>query len=244
MGKGKRLSSLVMAIICSISTLIILLVLFYFFKINIKARLNNSNAQIALGKQYLTSNSQNLDSLNKAKYWFKKADKNNNPLGGFYLGKMFYDGVGGSQDKQQALLYFIDSAKKGCLESEFNAGLMLLNGDGVEGRVDLAIPILEDVANHGYDPACRALGLYYFKGGSNQGPDFSKSLLWFEKSVNTSPGFSSSYYYLWKIYSDKSSNFYNAEKAIRFRSIMVEEARKGASKGDLDAIQTLKELNH
>lgn len=218
----------------AIGLILLFALLFMLPKATLKFRAlaGNDKAQFELGKKYFDDK-----SFIKAEYWFDKAREGGNIYAPFYMGQIYYYGYEIPSDHKKALALFIESAKRGLIEGEYNAGLLMLRGDGVEPRPDLALPILEDAANHGYSDAAILLGRYWLNSKGDKANNYKKAIYWFNKDINSSKHITASYYFASLIHSDHDGNYYDPELAKKYMELVRSRLKVGIKQGDSSAQQ-------
>jgi hypothetical protein len=98
-----------------------------------------------------------------------------------YLGSMYYDGVGVTQNDQQAVIWFRKAAGQGRAEAHFSMGVMYLGGRGVAQDYRQAADWFRKAAEKGVAHAQTQLGMMYY-AGAGVAQDEEQAATWFRKA--------------------------------------------------------------
>ncbi|MCU7850553.1 MAG: sel1 repeat family protein [Candidatus Thiodiazotropha sp. (ex Lucinoma kastoroae)] len=83
------------------------------------------------------------------------------------------------KDEQGAFYWYCQAIKQGYVYAKWNAGSMLLHGDGgIPKNEELAMMLIEDAANSGVNDACIFLSFCYLNGKHGKGMDIDLSKQW------------------------------------------------------------------
>ncbi|MBT3056559.1 MAG: sel1 repeat family protein [Candidatus Thiodiazotropha sp. (ex Codakia orbicularis)] len=89
------------------------------------------------------------------------------------------------KDEQGAFYWYCQAIKQGYVYAKWNAGIMLLHGDGgIPKNQELAMMLIEDAANAGDNDACKFLSLSYLNGKYGKDKDIDLSEQWNKKAQN------------------------------------------------------------
>ena len=86
----------------------------------------------------------------------------------------------GFTDEVEARRWYMLAARHGYIESKWNLGTMLLEGDGGPNDVDTAMTLIEQSAHEGWLAACRFMCDIYRLGSYGVKPDEAKARQWDE----------------------------------------------------------------
>lgn len=145
-----------------------------------------SESQYWLGLMYFSGKSF------EPKYWlgitqdfdtafeyFMKSQEH--PTSQYFLGQMYYEGIGIKKDFKQAFFWFSKSAELGDIKSQTYLGMCYFDGNGTLKNPERAIFWWQKAAEANDSMAQYALGMCYFKGiGVNTNK--SKAAYWIEKA--------------------------------------------------------------
>lgn len=124
------------------------------------ANQDNAEAQFYMG--YIATQ---LNTPDKAVFWYRKAASNNYEKAFLGLGLLFYDGQAGvKKDLKKAFYWFKQAAAKNIPEAQLTTGLMLFNGQGVEKSYTQAAKWFEQAAAANNTTAQFNLGYMYAAG--------------------------------------------------------------------------------
>ena len=98
-----------------------------------------------------------LDNYIEAKKWFEQAASDGEPLSRYYLGMIYYDGMGIKQDKQMAAEWLTLAAEIGNEKAQLLLGEMYESGDGVEKNEAVGLDWIRRSAAQGFKPAVEKL---------------------------------------------------------------------------------------
>lgn len=105
-----------------------------------------------------------------------------NPTAQTYIGLMFFDGNGVSQDRKEAYDWLRKAAEQGNRVSQFYLGLMRYFGDGVPTNLNEAKHWFQNLAEQGDANGQYYLGVMLYRGEG--GPeDIYMARKWFQKSA-------------------------------------------------------------
>jgi TPR repeat protein len=142
------------------------------------AQQGNANAQVLLGRRYVSGEGVPVD-LKRAFEWLTKAANQGNASGQADLGIMYYVGKGVSQDLNRALSLFTKGAEQGNAMARYGLGLMYYTGNGVPKDVRKAIELVQKAAKQGNSLAQASLGNFYYTGEGVQ-RNLIESYMWFK----------------------------------------------------------------
>jgi len=81
---------------------------------------------------------------------FKTLSEQGNARAQYYLGSMYYFGVGITQDKAEAVKWYLKAAEQGDAEAQYELGHCYYEGEGVPGNVEEAMKWLRKADEQGY----------------------------------------------------------------------------------------------
>ena len=120
-----------------------------------------------------------IDEIRSQEKWAKEGDVESQSI----IGAKLANGDFVEQDELGALYWFIQAIKQGHTHSKFNAGTMLVNGDGnINKNIEVGMMLIESAANDGEGGACQFLSYCFQIGAFGKEKDESLSKLWHEKS--------------------------------------------------------------
>jgi hypothetical protein len=97
----------------------------------------------------------------------------------WYLGVMFHDGQGVTQDYAEAVKWFRKAVEHGYARAQYNLGVMYRRGHGVQQDNVEAVKWYGKAAEQGFAEAQYSLGVMYAEGqGVRQ--DFVRAHMWFD----------------------------------------------------------------
>jgi TPR repeat protein len=112
-----------------------------------KANNNDYTAAYNLGKIYLTGCEGVAQDYNKARGYLSVAANNGVVGANYYLGKMYYNGIGVAVDHAKAKEFFERSAQANNVFSNYYLGKIYYWGDGVEKNVSKASELKASILN-------------------------------------------------------------------------------------------------
>lgn len=86
-------------------------------------------------------------------------------------------------DERAAFFWYCQACLSGLAEAKFNAGVMLINGEGAEVNVALGMHLIEDAAALGENNACMFISFCYARGGYGKAVDEKLAEYWRLKSL-------------------------------------------------------------
>ena len=134
-----------------------------FSKWKTMAEQGNAEAQVHIGKMYVTGNGVALN-WNEAAKWYRKAAEQGHAHAQYSLGLRYYYGVFVSADSSEAIKWFLKAAEQGDASAQDKLGSMYSRGDGVPKNSAKAVEWYRKAAEHGYAEAQFILGLRYDNG--------------------------------------------------------------------------------
>lgn len=202
----------------------------------------NCMAQYTLGNIY-SSDKYGMQDMDKAIYWYEKAESGGNEfasykLGKIYLGakdyvnavkhlemcnnkyayyslaKIYLDETNEMFNPEKGIGYMEKAAEEGNQFAMYRMGNIYYQGTYTEKDIDKAVYWYEKAENSGNEYASFRLGKIYYEQ-----KDYEKAISHFEKCDNDN-----ALYLMGKMYLDKDSNIFNSEKGIGY---MLEAAEKG-----------------
>lgn len=105
------------------------------------------------------------------------------PLAQHSLASRFATGRGVEKDESAAFFWYCQACSHGLAEAKFNAGTMLINGEGIEKNVELGIRLIQEAAEHGENNACVFISLCHARGAYGKTADKNASEAWHLKSL-------------------------------------------------------------
>jgi len=122
-----------------------------FEQIRARAEKGEAFAQLAMGTGYLFGSKSTARDHVAARFWFRKAADQGDRQAQRFLGMMFEQGWGGTQDFAEALTWYRKAAEQGDAIAQYSLGSMYAEGRGVTQDsvraymwVSLAAPSLPD----------------------------------------------------------------------------------------------------
>lgn len=119
----------------------------------------------------------------EASRFIPSVDKNNATVQ-FYLGMMYADGHGVSQDDYEAVRWWRKAAEQGFAGAQHNLGNMYYNGTGVSKDEYEALKWYRKAAEQGVAIAQCYLGRIYANGECGVSKDEYEALKWYRKAAN------------------------------------------------------------
>ena len=124
----------------------------------------------------------------RAFQWYIEAHEQGDLDAQYYLGTMYFLGVGFRQDTGKALQWYKKAAVHGDVRSQYQLALMYLRGEGVSKDYTLAAKWLLMAANEGYGRAQSDLAFLYQNGwGVEQ--NYESAFLWYQKAAQQENAF-------------------------------------------------------
>jgi TPR repeat protein len=148
-------------------------------------------AQAGVGMAYFMGNKNVKKDYKKAKMWLEKAVAQDNEMGQFVLGAMYFKGIGVKKDEVEGVKLITKAAEKGFVEAQNILGEIYLDSKDYKNSIHWHTK----AAEQGYAKSQLELGyLYYYVSPSmyahiniDKGmlpyKDASKALLWFTKAA-------------------------------------------------------------
>lgn len=112
----------------------------------------------------------------------KPAAKDGDARAAFYLGSIYYRGLGVDRDLSRAFHWVKRAAMAGHAKAQVAVGYSYSNGLGVERNESLAIKWYRKAAEQGDAVARRNLGLMYEEGAGVE-QDYAKALKWYRRAA-------------------------------------------------------------
>jgi TPR repeat protein len=101
------------------------------------------------------------------------------------LGAAFAQGYFIKKDPQAALYWYAQATKQGYTHAKWNAGAMLVEGEGIpRANVDLGMSLIEQAADCGDSSACHFLALCLEHGANDKTRDIAMSEKWRQSASN------------------------------------------------------------
>jgi TPR repeat protein len=156
---------------------------------------------------------------------FQETAKSNNAIAQHMLAICYYYGHGVEINKSSALFWFREASDKSFAKSLMMAGLMLMNGEGIEKSIDESLLYLEKAARSDDAYSCRLLG-GIFAGEINEfesKTDLPKAIEYFEMGANLEDAgcMQRLAYFI------NEENLYSNEGAVRALELNVRSAELG-----------------
>jgi len=111
-----------------------------------------------------------------------KLQKADSPQGQYYLGTIYFNGLGTQKDPVQAVKWYTRAAKQGHPEAQFALGSMYAKGEGVQVNLTTAVDWYKKSALQNNSKAQFNLGIAYGTG-SGVPRDEAEALKWIRKSA-------------------------------------------------------------
>lgn len=166
----------------------------------------------------------------EAHSYCRQAADYGHPLSQFWLGSLFYEGLGVAKSLKLAFHWWFKSAQEGNVTAQYNLGRLYQWGLGVSKNAHLALHWYQQAAQHQDAYAQHSLGVLYQQGlGVEQ--DLSMARQWYEKAANQ--GLAESQYNLAQLY------FKHARDPVKAYVWLLMASRQG----DKLAHQDLETLN-
>lgn len=186
------------------------------------AKLGNINAQYALGKLWLETESGD-SSL--AVEWLTRAANADHSSAQYALGKLYRDGVYFEKDMGQAMKWFRSSAELGNAYAAYQMGQLLLLEEGGSKDVETAMKWLKMSAEKGNSIAQYRLGMLYLKGEEIP-VQVDEAVKWLQQAADQENEWA--LYQLGKLYfSGKQVKTY-VETAVRYLKLCAEKGNQYA----------------
>ena len=186
------------------------------------AKLGNTNAQYALGKLWLETESGD-SSL--AVEWLTKAANADHSSAQYALGKLYRDGVYFEKDIDQAMKWFRSSAELGNAYAAYQMGQLLLFGEGGSKDVETAMKWLKMSSEKGNSIAQYRLGMLYLKGEEIP-VQVEEAVKWLQKAADQENEWA--LYQLGKLYFSGEQVSKDVETAVRYLKLCAEKGNQYA----------------
>jgi TPR repeat protein len=98
------------------------------------------------------------------------------------VGHFYEQGLGVTQDYEQAISWYLKASEQGLAAAQHNAGMLYYNGTGVEQDYSQAFILFEQAAQQDITEAQYMLGLMYHQGHERDA-DYDQAREWFLKSA-------------------------------------------------------------
>lgn len=95
---------------------------------------------------------------------FEPLAKNGNTSAQYYLGWMYFDGLGTPMDYEQAIKWFRKAAEQGDALAQLKLGMMYEQGQGTPKDYKIAASWVRKALEQNYEPAQIILSTYYYFG--------------------------------------------------------------------------------
>ena len=117
-----------------------------------------SDAAFALGLIYFNGEAPAIIEMELAFKYFQLASEGKNYLAIFWLGKMFFHGLGTKQDTSEAFRCFKEASDRGIVEAAFHLGQCYITGTGCNHvDLDAGFELIRHAASKGNDDAISIL---------------------------------------------------------------------------------------
>ena len=147
------------------------------------AKSGHAGAMHNIGAMFLSGRGVEKDET-IAHGWFLKAAEKGEPAGQYEAAQALRIGRGVPQDLKRAILLYKSAAEKDFVDAQFSLGLMLAEGEGLEGPMpEEAEPWYQRATNNGHGGAAHNLGVMYAKGRGVE-LNMGKALELFECAVS------------------------------------------------------------
>ena len=186
------------------------------------AKLGNTNAQYALGKLWLETES---GDSNLAVEWITKAANADHSSAQYALGKLYRDGVYFEKDIDQAMKWFRSSAELGNAYAAYQMGQLLLLGKGGSKDVETAMKWLKMSAEKGNSIAQYRLGMLYLNGEEIP-VQVDEAVKWLQKAADQENEWA--LYQLGKLYFSGEQVKKDVETAVRYLKLCAEKGNQYA----------------
>ncbi|MBS0648669.1 MAG: sel1 repeat family protein [Verrucomicrobia bacterium] len=131
-------------------------------KYRIAAEQGNAEAQLNLGKCYLSGHGIAQDEK-EAVTWFQKSSEQGNVDADYELGTCYFEGRGVAKDRQAAFKWFQKSAELGQARAQYKVGNCYFHGWGVAVDEKKAFEWIEKAAKQGNSEAKQMLDEVIFQ---------------------------------------------------------------------------------
>ncbi|KAG9306421.1 hypothetical protein G9A89_018304 [Geosiphon pyriformis] len=130
---------------------------------------NEYSKVASLMKKYLVRNQKTPEDLfnclnNKSSKQFQKAANAEDSFGQFFLAYCYDNGIGASQDSEQAFELYSKAAEAGHLDAQYNLALFYANGEGTTKNLEKTFKLYSKAADAGHLNAQYNLGICYDNG--------------------------------------------------------------------------------
>jgi TPR repeat protein len=180
---------------------------------------------------------QNLESIylsgdeprfsdEEALSWYLWKANTGNVDAQYYLGEIFYLGLGISRDFAQAATWYSQAAEHDHMKAQYRMGCLALEGRGMVRDPSRAAVWFTRSANRGYAPAQCALGQCYFNGDGVE-RDPSKALRWFVLSAGQC--FRDAQYHLGELYERGVGGTANCTEAYKWYCLAADQGLEAAA---------------
>lgn len=133
-------------------------------------------------KELLSTNGKNKD-ITRATFLLRKAAKQGNGEAEYLLGMAYYEGLGVSQNWDDAKNWFAKSVEHGYPNAMYQLGFMYHYGIGTEPNIMKALELYTNSQDLGYGKAMKMLGKVYHTGELGV-LDENRSQQYYEESFN------------------------------------------------------------
>lgn len=101
----------------------------------------------------------------------------------YYLGRLYYCGLGTESDRDIAMQWYKKALNNGFSQARFEIGEIYYNELGYNNQTDYkkAIHFLQEVDDENEIPSCRYIARMFFAGGYRIKKDYEQALIWYFK---------------------------------------------------------------
>lgn len=149
----------------------------------LSAHNGNTNAQVALGLEYLTGFKRNVNEQ-EAFRWFEIAEQEGSEEASVYLASMYFYGKGTRKNYEEAFKRLKRTAEAGIGLAQYNLHIMYDVGYGVLVDKEKALYWLKKSAENGFSRAQTELGMLYKTGGRLISRNLKKAVAWLHRAAD------------------------------------------------------------
>ena len=142
------------------------------------ADLSSEYSELAEEWYLLGKGMYELGNYAKARPNLEKALKYGNKEAAYYLGELYYSGLGTERDCARAYEYYTSALNTGIADVNYKLGRMSLDGEGTAADYAEAKRYLEKAFELGIAEACHELGRLY-----EQEEDYKKAAEWYKSGI-------------------------------------------------------------
>lgn len=194
------------------------------------AQQGHSRAQASLGWRLISS----PDVIKQAEgvSWIRKSSQQDDPAGWYYQAQLYYHGSLVEKDLSRSLDLYYRSARAGTREAQYQAGWMLVKGEGVPADEISGAALIQRSADQGFDFAYETLGAFS-RYGIGVPIDTKAAFNWYRKAADV--GVTNSMTRLAEMYLAGEGTTKDVQEALRWLFLAAKD-------GDTDAQARLGEL--